>query len=145
MTQFEQMLIDKGYIKHIFNGKTMKFEVAKGHNISTMVNLGHIYFHNTDTNVLNKIESGKSIIDNDFTFEDRIGAICFGLHEVGRPPTLINPRPRIEIKRMKEGKVFIENEQMDSSMHVVLQHIDQEQIFKAMYDHSIILKIDLTK
>ena len=31
MTQFEQMLLDKGYIKHIFNSKTMKFETAKGH------------------------------------------------------------------------------------------------------------------
>ena len=144
MTQFEQMLLDKGYIKHIFNSKTMKFETAKGHTISTMVNLDHRYFHNTDANVLQKIASCKSVMEEDFTWEDRKGEICFGLHEVGKPPTLISPRPRIEVKRIKDGKEVIENEQLDDSMNVVLKDIPHEEIFKAMYDKSIVIKIDLT-
>lgn len=124
MTRFEQMLLDKGYIKHILNCKTMKFEEAKGHTISTMVNLDHRYVHNTDENIL------------------RI--ICFGLHEAGKPPTLISPRPRIEVKRIKDGKEIIENELYDDSMNVVLKNIPHEEIYKAMYDKSIIIRIDLT-
>ena len=95
MTQFEQMLLDKGYIKHILNCKTMKFEVAKGHTISTMANLNYRYINETDTNLLSKIADGKSVIDKYFTCEDRNGEICFGLREIGKPHTLINPRPRI--------------------------------------------------
>jgi hypothetical protein len=144
MTQFEQMLLDKGYIKYILNCKTMKFEVAKGHTISSMVNLDHRYFHNTDTNILQKIESGKSVMEKDFTWEDRKGEICFGLNEVGKPPTLISPRPRIEIKRIKNDCVVIENEQYDNSMNIVLKEILNDKIFKAMYDRDIIIKIDLT-
>lgn len=144
MTQFEQMLLDKGYIKYILNCKTMKFEEAKGHTISTMVNLDHRYFHNTDENILQKIANGISVREEDFTWEDRKGEICFGLHESGKPPTLISPRPKIEVKRIKEGEVVIENEQYDDSMNVVLKDIPHEEIFKAMYDKSIIIRIDLT-
>jgi len=122
----------------------MKFEVAKGHTISTVVNLDHRYFHKTDTNILEKIASGKSVMKEDFTWEDRKGEICFGLHEVGKPPTLISPRPRIKLKRIKYGKVVIENELYDDSMNVVLKDIPHEEIFKAMYDKSIVIEIDLT-
>lgn len=144
MTQFEQMLLDKGYIKHILNCETMKFEIAKGHTISTMVNLDHRYFHKTDENVLQKIAIGKSVMEEDFTWEDRKGEICFGLHEVGKPPTLISPRPRIEVTRIRDGKEVIENEQYDDSMNVVLKDVSHEEILKAMYDKSIVIKIDLT-
>lgn len=144
MTQFEQMLLDKGYIKHILNCETMIFEIAKGHTISPMINLDHRYFHKSDTNILQKIESGKSLMDKDFTWEDRKGEIIFGLHEGGKPPTLISPRPRIEVKRIKEGNEVVEDEQCDDSMNVVLKNISHEEIFKAMYDRSIVIKIDLT-
>ena len=143
MTQFEQMLLDKGYIKHILDRKTMKFEIAKGHIISTVTNLDHRYFQNTDTNILQKIATGKSVIDKDFTWEDRKGEICFGLREVGKPPTLISPRPRIEVKRIKDGKELVENEKYDDSMNVVLKDIPHEEIFKAMYDKNIVIKIVL--
>ena len=145
MTEFEKMLIAKGYIKYILNAKTMKFEKAIGHVISTMVNLDHRYFHNSDENALNKIESGKSVMDEDFTYEDRKGEISFGLNEYGKPATLINPRPWIELKRIKDGKVYFENEQFDNAMNVVLKMIPHEDIFTAMYDKTICIKIDLTK
>lgn len=144
MTQFEQMLLDKGYIKYIFNCKTMKYELSKGHTISTMVNLDHRYFHKTDENVLQKIANGKSVTEEDFTWEDRKGEICFGLNEVGKPPTLISPRPKIEVKRIKDGKEVIENEKHDDSMNVVLKHIPHEEIFKSMYNKKNVITIDLT-
>jgi len=113
MTQFEQTLIDKGYVKHIFNCKTMQLEIAKGHTLSSMVNLDHRYIR-----------------------PDIEGEICFGLNERDKPPTLIYPRPRIEVTR--EGKVL--NEASDDAMNAVLTAFSPEEVIEAIYDKSIILK-----
>jgi len=145
MTQFEQFLIEKGYIKFIFNGKTMKYEETKGHNISTMSNIDHRYIHYSDLSFLDKIKIGRSVMDSEFTIEDRRNEICFGLHEVGKPPTLIYPRPNIEIKRIKNGKVVTETQQRDDAMNVVLKMIPNEEILKAMFDKSKVIKIDLNE
>ena len=148
MTNFENMLIDKGYIKHVLNGKTMKYEIAKNHVISTMVNLDHRYIHKTDEVLLKKIEQGKSVMDDDFTFDDRKGVICFGLHEANKPPTLIRPRPKIRVKRIREyngeKQTVIESEIFDDSMNLILQKEKPEQIFKALFDSSIFFNVDLT-
>ena len=144
MTNFEQMLLDIGYIKYILNHKTMKYELAKGHVTSSALNLDHRYFHKTDLIVLSKIESGKSITDEDFTWEDRKGEICFGIHEDNKPATLISPRPRINIKKIIEGKEEDIDELMDDSMNIVLKEISHEEIFKAMYDKTHLFEFDLT-
>lgn len=142
MTKFEQMLLDKGYNRYILNLKTMMFEEANGYFISSIANIGYHYFHKTDMNILNKI--GKCELLKNYTNDDRKGEICFGLHEQGKPTTLISPRPRIEIKRIKNQKVVIEDETFDNSMNVVLDKVSCDEIFKAMYDKSIIIKLDLT-
>ena len=149
MTKFENMLINKGYIKHILNCKTMKYEIADKHIISTMVNLDHRYIHKNDTVILKKIKQGKSVMDDDFTWEDRKGVICFGLHEVNKPPTLISPRPKISVKRERdfndEKMIVIEDERFDDSMNLALSKEKPEQIFKALFDPSIFFNYDLTQ
>lgn len=148
MTAFENMLIDKGYKKYVFNCKTMKYELTDKHIISTMANLDHRYIHETDKVILKKIEQGESVMDDDFTWEDRKGVICFGLHEKGKPPTLISPRPKISVIREREygGKkqIVIENENFDDSMNLALSKEKPEQIFKALFDDSIFFEYDLT-
>lgn len=149
MTKFEGFLIDKGYIMFAFNAKEMKYYKPKAHFISTMVNLGHSYIHNSDTNFLSKIEQGKSVMEDDFTWEDRKKEIVFGLREKDKPPTLISPRPRIRVKRFRtinEKQIeVIENQDFDDSMNIVLSKIDFEDILKAMYDNSICFDFDLTQ
>jgi len=143
MTKFELFLIDKGYLMFAFDAKKGVYYKPKTHIISTMVNLGHIYIHNSDTNLLNKIENNEEI-----THEDRVNQIVFGLNQADRPPTLIYPRPNIKVKRKKiidnEEYFFIENESLDDSMNIVLSKIDFEEIFKAMYDKSMCFEFDLT-
>ena len=94
-----------------------------------------------------KINKGKSVMDDDFTWEDRKGEICFGLHEMGKPPTLINPRPKIRIqKTITEDSVkrdIVITEKNDDAMNIVLSKIEYEDIFKAMFDKSICLELDL--
>ena len=150
MTQFEQMLLNKGYIKYILNCKTYIFFFFFWHNISTLVNLTHSYFHRDDKIILQKISNSIPIFVEDntlstITLEDRKGEIIFGLNESKKPPTLIYPRPRIEIKRIKEGKIITEGEYLDDSMNIVLNCVPHEEIFKAMYDNTIVLKVDLTQ
>lgn len=113
MTHFEQTLLAKGYVKHIFNCKTMQLEIAKGHTLSTMVNLDHRYIH-----------------------PDVQGEICFGLNEKDKPPTLIHPRPRIEVTREDE----VLNETSDDAMNAILTTFSPEEVIEAIYDKSIILK-----
>lgn len=148
MTTFESMLIDKGFIKHILNCRTMKYELADKHIMSTMVNLDHRYIHKSDKTLLDKIKQGKSIMDNDFTLDDRKGIVCFGFNEKGKPPTLINPRPKISVKREREingeKQMVIEDQQSDDSMNLVLSKENPEEIFKALFDDSIVFNYNLT-
>ena len=43
-------------------------------------------------NFLDKINKGKSVMDEDFTWEVRKGEICFGLHEKDKPCTYVGRR-----------------------------------------------------
>jgi hypothetical protein len=147
MTRFEMFLMDKGYIRFILNCTNMKFEKPKQHIISTMSNLDHRYIHKSETNLLDKINRGKSVMDEDFTCEDRKGEICFGLHEKNKPATLIYPRPTIVIQKTEIINGIKENiiltEQDDDAMNIILLKIDYEEILKAMYDKSICFELDL--
>ena len=78
-------------------------------------------------------------MDEDFTWEDRKNIICFGLHEKGKPPTLIYPRPKIKVIR-DSG---VSNECRDDSMNIVLQKENSEDVFKAIFDKSIVFEYDL--
>ena len=135
MTKFEQFLIGQGYVKFVFNCKTKKFDLAEGHVISTMVNLNHWYFHESMP-----IESQ---IPRFIGHEKQ--AICFGLNEAGKPPTLISPRPRIEVKKLVNGKQIVENELSDDSMNVALSQLPAKEVYRALLDRNIILKFDLTE
>lgn len=139
MTSFEQFLLDKGYIMFAFDSKEMKYYKPKNHTISTMVNLGHSYIHNSDSNLLDKIEQGKSVMEDDFTWEDRKNEIVFGLREKDKPPTLISPRPRLDIYR--QG--FTIREDRDDAMNIALSNFSNEEIFEAMYNKDISLELKL--
>ena len=109
MTGFELFLITKGFIKHRYNFKTQKNEVStEKHTISTMTNLDYRYIKNNDI-------------------------IIFGLHEKGKPTTLISPRPRIDVNNKPSNS--------DDSMNKALLKINYNTILKAMYDESIILNV----
>ena len=70
-----------------------------------------------------------------------------GLHEHKKPPTLISPRPRIQIYKtivvdLVEKDIVI-NEHDDDAMNVVLKEVECEDIFKAIHDKSICFHFDL--
>lgn len=144
ISKFEEYLLSIGYIKFLFDCKTMKYTRATSHNISTMTNLDHRFIHKTDLNALAKIDAAQSLRYPTFILGDRKGEICFGIHESGKPPTLIYPRPRICIYRTKGGKDVVDkNELLDDNMNIVLRAFSPEEIFKAMYNKSIVLNVDM--
>jgi hypothetical protein len=141
MNSFEKYLIENGYIMFAFDASKMQYYKPQRHTISTMVNLGHIYIHESDRVLLDKIEQGKKVIGEDcITAFDRKNEIIFGLSEKDKPPTLIRPRPRIKVSRTIEGKTYFQDEQYDDSMNIVLSKFSHEEIYKAMFDKSIVLE-----
>jgi len=66
--------------------------------------------------------------------EDYQNPIVWGLSEKGKPPTLICPRPQISYT--KENTYLIGA--FDDSMNICLQKEDPEDIYKALYNKSIV-------
>jgi dynactin complex subunit len=124
MTKFEQFLLNKGYVKHKFNTKTMKIELSNENDISCMGNIDFRYYHVDDVNKEN--------------------AIIFGLHEKDKPVTLISPRPRLKVTRIIDNEKVIQNEIFDDSMNVAFSMIPNDLILIAMFNKNILLEIDLT-
>lgn len=152
MTSFEKYLQQIGYIKHAFDSSKMQYYIPTRHIISTMSNLAHVYIHSTDKVLLDKIEKEKKVTlekESDLiTFADRSKEIVFGLHEHGKPPTLITPRPNIKVKRKEiiDGveQIVTYTQWFDDSMNVALSKQTPEEIYKAMYDENIIFEYDFT-
>lgn len=71
MIGFEKYLIEQGWEKKVYNPKTGMLEVTFIHTISTLGNLDYRYIHRS----FNGLQ------------------IIVGLHERGKPVTLISPRP----------------------------------------------------
>jgi hypothetical protein len=144
MTAFEQFLLDKGYIGHkiSYKGRDM-FLTTPVANFG-MNNLTTHYIHESNVDLLEKIKQGLPLSDKGISIKDRKGEIVFGLSSGDRPPTLIYPRPRIEVKRKQGDGVYIYDEQWDDNMNVAFQEKTNEEIFEAMYDSSICWKFDLT-
>jgi hypothetical protein len=70
-----------------------------------------------------------------------------GLHEFKKPPTLISPRPRIQIYKTivvdSIKKDIMISEMEDDAMNIVLKEVEYEQIFKAIHDKSVCFEFDL--
>lgn len=88
-------------------------------------------------------------------YEDNKGRqIIWGLHEYKKPPTLIYPRPNIvkyimlsehpcftNITPEKDKKIYID-QQYDDVVNQALKEIDNELLFEAMFDKSIIIELN---
>lgn len=145
---FEDFLIAKGYKKFVLSMDkkldAWTFKPYSNEILSSMSNLDFRYFHESDP-IIVKINKGLPLNENGITTEDRKGEICYGLNEVNKPPVLVYPRPRIVVKRIENGIEIIEDQRKDDSMFIALREKTNEEIFKAMYDRSIIFEFDLTK
>ena len=88
-------------------------------------------------------------------YEDNQGRqIIWGLHEYKKPPTLIYPRPNILKYIMLSEHPYISNikfendkricigQQYDDVVNQALKEIDNELLFEAMFDKSIIIKLN---
>lgn len=82
--------------------------------------------------------SAMSNIDLILTHKENKRKICWGLSEKGKPPTLIYPRPNIQIKRNNSYTI----NHSDDYMNIVLQTTPHEKILEAMFDNKIIIKIE---
>lgn len=66
--------------------------------------------------------------------------IIIGLHEAGKPPTLIHPRPKIRVRKTNENSEYrytMFNQGFDDAMNICLRNETPEKIFKALFDNTI--------
>lgn len=137
MTTFEQYLIDKGYVRYKISNHS--YVIPKYHSFSTMGDLSYIYF---PKEVAEKIMPGNIIAEMDR--EEWGKQVSFGLHEKGKPPTLIYPRPRINLRVIHNDRVFILDEQFDDIMNRALDEFTMDEIYAAMLDKEILLRLKST-
>lgn len=133
MTKFEEFLISKGYVRHSISKKKGKYVIEEStgkHVFSTMGDIFYSYIHP-------EVDLFPDHVDNWFR------RIDVGLHEVGKPATLISPRPRIRVSRSEEQEEYMMDESWDDNMNVVLMNVDHEKVYEAMFDRSILLEVKL--
>jgi len=80
------------------------------------------------------------IKDNDFE-----NPIVWGLNSMGKPPTLITPRPEILIKKInKDNQVYFLNNSDDDAVNYVLSNEDSLLIYDAIINKNIFFHYNLT-
>ena len=152
MKDFRAILIDKGYKTF---GKSIYFpnqnSSAKHQNEWMLSNRNDLIFIEGDKTTKESIFYFPKN-QNDFTSmkvggldvyyvkeNDFNNPIIWGLNEMGKPPTLKFPRPRIDVKRYRsfEGKQYIsnENEVFDDSMNLCLSKENHLDIFKSLNEN----------
>ena len=115
----EEYLLSIGYKKMVFDTKEMRLKDYGDEILSTLGNLDFRY-----------VKGNKTFI--------------WGLHEFSKPPTLVSPRPKIEVKRLDEdGNICLLNESLDDSMNLVLSKYEPKEIYEAI-DSGLCFKFDLT-
>lgn len=68
--------------------------------------------------------------------------IIWGLHEKDKPPTLINPRPKILVETNTDGRINRMNELRDDAMNICLKEEFPEDIYKALFDKTLEFKYE---
>ena len=137
---FEQFLInEKGYTLYETN-TDFYFHKPTHPYYSTMGNIGFTFVDEREVDFHN----GRHKIGYQFKYP----IICFGLAQK-LIPTIIHPRPLIRLRRnLKiDSKTFsiLETEMNDDSMNYILSNVPFEEIYKAMFDNSIVFEFDLTR
>jgi len=110
MDKLERYLVDKNYISFVYCCKTSKYKKTEQYQLSSMTNLDHRYIPINDLDI-----NGEDIKIK--TFDNMI---IYGLHEYKKPPTLIYPRPNINIifddeKNLMEVKLRVKTSEIYSS------------------------------
>lgn len=158
---FPQFLLDKGYKTYRFYQKTNWNKEAKAQvqRILDNADVSKIKFkegnYNTDicsfylpcnfntiylrSNFNTQVVGGIQILFiKDLDFEN---VIYFGLHELGKIPTLIYPRPMIRVNEyyINGNKIIRRNKGQgyDNIMNYCLNQENYEDVLKAMFDKSI--------
>jgi hypothetical protein len=116
MKHLLEILKYEGYKEYRYTEKG--FIENKEDYFSTMVNGGLAVYY---------------VKNNDFN-----NPVIWGLHEFNKPPTLISPRPKI----LKYANGLLYNQEMDDVMNLCLQKELHQDIFKAMFDKSIVFKYE---
>jgi hypothetical protein len=69
--------------------------------------------------------------------KDFKNSIVWGLSEFTKPPTLVNPRPKIKLKTNRNGREVTLTEKYDDAINICLQKETCEDVYKALFDKNM--------
>lgn len=139
LSEFQSFLINKGYVmcRKVYK-KSYNYEIVENYanaSFSTMSDVNYRFFKSED--VLQLIRNKQAVPDEITSKEE----IIFGLNEKDKPPTLVWPRPIINVCRKKENGYYRWFDNVyDDSMNIVLKEIPFDIIYAAMFDKRIEFK-----
>lgn len=145
MSNFEEYLVSIGYerfwmpvrgVKEAKDLRLVRPRVSKNgkvqYGFSTMNVIRYEYYK--DPSIIKTIDSGE-LPENRSNY-----AIIYGLHELGKGPTLIHPRPKIKITYVdKETKEIIGYEFYCSDDYInrILQNYSSEFIYDSLFNNYV--------
>jgi len=132
MTNFEEYLISIGYEGFIMSRKLKLVRPKTNFNYSSMVDMNMIrQIYIQDREIIKQIDS-EVLPKTEGTY-----SIIYGLHEVGKGPTLIHPRPKIKITIKDEDTKEIigyGSYNSDDYMNRILQQYSPEFIYESLFN-----------
>jgi hypothetical protein len=140
MNAFEKYLLDNNYIKFksVFVSSKKEF-VLKQTNEETFSTMGNLHYAYVKKNHLTIKSEDEPIILTKDQINKLPKIIFFGLNEVGKPPTLISPRPISPIKSTCiNGKITFEFYYGDDQINRVLQQVDFKDILDCVENDKIL-------
>lgn len=145
MSRFEQYLLNLGYIRFYMTYEDMIYKKCDNYNLDINGNITYSYFHHTEEDILQAIEKGLSTFSNQFPKYYFSKCIIYGYSYENKPPTLIYPRPRVIVcKYDTNGSIINDKFVSDDAVNLVLASVPPKEIFKALYDKSIVFNFDQT-
>ena len=145
MSNFEKFLLNIGYIRFYMSYDDMVYKRCNNYKLDINGNITYSYFHYTEEAILEAIDKGLSTFSNQFPIYYFGMGIIFGYTDEDKPPTLVYPRPRVIVRRYEpNGSIINDKFVSDDTMRLVLASVESKEIFKALYDKSIVFNYDQT-
>jgi len=146
MHEFEKFLVDNNFLICRSEGKDQKARMVKVdvHDMSTLGGKENSYMYvPIKSKHYKALSEGKYVPASKFTPEEFNDIIVFGFEAIGKPPTLLQPRPNIRVKTTVNCHgLLIEHvalqDECDAMLFILAKHTPKA-VFEAIYDREIVL------
>lgn len=145
MSEFEIYLLSLGYEIFYFDYDSGLYKRPERYELDVDNIFSYSYFHYSEEDIIQAIDNGIHSYHQDFPKSYFSKCIIYGYNDGTNIPTLIYPRPTINVFCFDTtGKKIVETAILDRSMNLVLNTKSPKEIYKSIYDKSVVFNFDKT-